>query len=154
MFKAKGISIITIGVKDLEKSIKFYESIGFEYSPDSDSKMCTFLIASNIVLGIVPYEFLANDIKLPLTEKTPYSGFTLALNGADKEEVDGLFDLAIKNGATPHEYPIWKDWGGYNGYSGYFLDPDSYPWEVAYAPFLRLTPDNVLLPKKKSAMID
>ena len=58
--------------------------------------------------------------------------------------------MAEEAGGTVWQKPQWKDWGGMDGYSGYFLDPDGYPWEVAYAPFLRLAEDNRLLPKTKA----
>ena len=148
-YRAQSLSIITLGVENLERSIAFYEALGWECSPDSDPKMCTFMLASNIVLGLCPYDFLGKDVQLPIEPKQRYNGFTLAINGKDPEEVDALYELAIKAGATPHEKPRYKDWGGYEGYSGYFLDPDGYPWEVACAPFLRLSEDNRLLPKTK-----
>lgn len=146
---AKSISIITLGVSDLDRSIKFYEDLGWELSPQSDPKMCTFMLASNIVLGLVPYEFLANDALLPASEKKPYNGFSLALNGENSDEVDAIFERGIQAGAVMHQKPQWKDWGGYDGYSGYFLDPDGYVWEIAYAPYLELTSDKRLLPDTK-----
>lgn len=152
--RGKGISIITLGVEDLERSIAFYEALGWECSPDSDPQMCTFLLAANIVLGLVPYDFLAKDAGLPVSPPAPYRGMTLALNGASAEEVDALFQKAVAAGATPHEIPHWKDWGGYPGYSGYFLDPDGYPWEVAYAPFLVLDEAGCLHPKRKKDLSD
>lgn len=152
--RGKGISIITLGVENLERSIAFYEALGWECSPDSDPKVCTFLLAANIVLGLVPYDFLAKDAGLPVSAPAPYRGMTLALNGASAEEVDTLFQKAVAAGATPHEVPHWKDWGGYPGYSGYFLDPDGYPWEVAYAPFLVLDEAGCLHPKRKKELSD
>lgn len=149
-YKAQSISIVTLGVEDVDRSVAFYEALGWECSPDSDPKMCTFMLASNIVLGLVPYDFLANDALLPVDPKTRYNGFTLAINGKDPEEVDALFQRALDAGATAHEQPRYKDWGGYDGYSGYFLDPDGYPWEVACAPFLRLGEGNRLLPSTKA----
>lgn len=146
---AKSISIITLGVEKVERSAAFYEALGWELSPDSDPKMCTFMLAPNIVLGLVAYDFLAKDARLPLSPRTPYNGFTLALNGEDQKEVDQLFAAALKAGGKAHQMPQWKDWGGYEGYSGYFLDPDGYPWEVAYAPFLRLSEDKRLLPGRR-----
>lgn len=147
-YQAQSISIITIGVADVERSVAFYEKLGWKKSVDSDPGMCTFMITSNIALGLVPYDFLAKDALLPVDAKTRYNGFTLALNGASAEEVDALYALALEAGASAHQQPQWKDWGGYDGYSGYFLDPDEYPWEVAYAPFLQLSSDNRLLPKQ------
>ena len=148
-YRAQSISIITLGVEDVERSVKFYEALGWELSPDSDPGLCTLMVTSNIALGLVPYDFLAKDAQLPVSPKREYHGFTLALNGADPEEVDALFARAVEAGGKSHQKPQWKDWGGYDGYSGYFLDPDGYPWEVAYAPFLNLSSDNRLLPREK-----
>ena len=149
MARAKSISIITLGVDDLEQSIRFYEALGWECSPESDPKICTYMLADNIVLGLVPYDFLGHDAQMEVTPKAQYRGFTLAINGSSAEEVDELFATAVKAGATSWQKPQWKDWGGCVGDSGYFLDLDGYPWEVAYAPFLRLSEDNRLLPKTK-----
>ena len=150
----KGISIITLGVENLERSIAFYEALGWECSPDSDPKMCTFLLTANVVLGLVPYDFLAKDAGLPVSKPAPYRGMTLALNGASAEEVNAIYQRAVAAGAVPHETPHWKDWGGYPGYSGYFLDPDGYPWEVAYAPFLVLDENGCLHPNSKKTQLN
>ena len=147
--RAKSKSIITLGVDDLEQSIKFYEALGWECSPESDSKIFTYMLTDNIVLGLVPYDFLGNDAQFKVNERPQYCGFTLAINGQSQEEVDQLFKTAIEAGGKAWQKPQWKDWGGMDGYSGYFLDPNGYPWEVAYAPFLRLSEDNRLLPKTK-----
>ena len=88
MTRAKSISIITLGVADLERSIKFYEKLGWECSPESDPAICTYMLADNIVLGLVPYEFLGNDAQLKVGKKPEYCGFTLAINGATEEEVN------------------------------------------------------------------
>ena len=140
MTRAKSISIITLGVADLERSIQFYEKLGWECSPESDPAICTYMLADNIVLGLVPYEFLGNDAQLKVGKKPEYCGFTLAINGATEEEVNELFAMAEEAGGTVWQKPQWKDWGGMDGY----------PWEVAYAPFLRLAEDNRLLPKTKA----
>ena len=143
------VSMFTLGVKDVERSVRFYEALGWEYSPDSDPKMCTFIITDNIAMGLVEYDFLAKDALLPTMPQRPYNGFTMAINGASAEEVDEIFQLAMDAGGHCQQKPQWKDWGGYEGYSGYFLDPDGYVWEVAYAPFLRLDETRRLLPKRK-----
>lgn len=145
-FKARSVAMFTLGVADLERSIKFYEAIGFPLSPDSDPKMCTFVCTNNISIGLVEYNFLANDIGMEVDPPQKYKGFTAAINGLSPEEVDSVFNLAVEAGATPYEVPHWKDWGGYPGYSGYFLDPDGYTWEVAYAPTLKTDENRVLQP--------
>lgn len=144
------ISLVTIGVDDVRRSVDFYTSFGWEMSPDSDPAMCTFINTPSTILGIVGYDFLARDALLePIHPRPKYQGFTLAVNGASPEEVDEIYANALRNGGTAHQQPKWKDWGGYDGYSGYFLDPDGYPWEVAHAPFLKLTPDGRLIPKSR-----
>lgn len=143
--RAKSVSMFTLGVQDVDRSVNFYRELGFVRSPDSDPKMCTFMVSGNIAVGLVPYDFLAKDALLPVEPVQRYRGFTMAINGSSAEEVDQLFELAVAAGAHPQQTPHWKDWGGYDGYSGYFLDPDGFVWEVAYAPFLHLAEDNHLL---------
>lgn len=147
---AKSVSMFTLGVEDVDRSTAFYEALGWDRSPDSDPAMCTFMLSANIAIGLFPYDLLAKDALLPPDPKTRYRGFTMAINGGSPEEVDGLFARAVAAGAESHQPPCWKDWGGYDGYSGYFLDPDGYVWEVAYAPTLRLSGDNRLLPRTKA----
>ncbi|MBS6397900.1 MAG: VOC family protein [Clostridiales bacterium] len=151
--RAHSISMFTLGVESVERSVRFYEALGWEHSPDSDPGMCTFMITDNIALGLVEYDFLAKDALLPVSPKRPYYGFSMAINGADPDEVDEIYRMAVEAGGAGHQKPQWKDWGGYDGYSGYFLDPDGYAWEVAYAPFLRLDDTRRLLPRRKEETI-
>lgn len=144
---AKSVSMLTLGVEDVGRSVAFYEALGWECSPDSDPAMCTFMLSTNIAIGLVPYDFLAEDALLRVEPKAKYNGFTMAVNGASAKEVDLLFQRAIAAGGKAQQSPQWKDWGGNEGYSGYFLDPDGYVWEVAYAPTLRIGEDNRLLPR-------
>jgi predicted lactoylglutathione lyase len=146
-YKAKSVSMFTLGVDDVERSLEFYKALGWECSVDSAPDMCTFVKTSNIAIGLVPYDFLAKDAQLPAESRRAYYGFTMAINGGSEAEVDALFDKAIEAGAVSKQKPQWKDWGGFKGYSGYFLDLDGYAWEVAYAPFLTLSEDNAILPR-------
>ena len=146
---AKSVSMFTLGVRDVVRSVNFYEALGWERSPDSDGA-CTYVLSANIAIGLVPYDFLAHDIGLPADPKQRYNGFTMAINGASAEEVDAIFARAVAAGATVQQEPVWKDWDGSDGYSGYILDPDGYVWEIAYASALRIGGDNRLLPCTKA----
>ena len=146
---AKSVSMFTLGVQDVARSVTFYEALGWERSPDSDGA-CTYVLSSNIAIGLVPYDFLANDIGLPVDPKQRYNGFTMAINGASAEEVNAIFTRAVDAGAVIQQKPVWKDWDGNDGYSGYILDPDGYVWEIAYASALRIGDDNRLLPHTKA----
>lgn len=139
-----GISMITIGVNDIEAAIKFYEGWGFKKSPKSDIDMCIFMISKSISLGIVEYGFLARDIGLAYEDKKKYNGFTLAINASSKDGVDELYLKAVALGAKRLQEPKWKDWAGNDGYSGYVSDLDGYIWELAYAPFLELDEKGIL----------
>ena len=146
---AKSISIITLGVKDLARSIAFYEALGWECSPDSDGA-CTYMLSTNVVLGLVPHDHLAEAIGFPLEPIPKYNGVLLAINGASQEELDAIYEKAVAAGATVQKKPFWQDWDGNPGYSGFILDPDGYAWELAYFPAMRLGEDNRLLPHTKA----
>lgn len=145
---AKSISMLTLGVKDVKRSVAFYEALGWEWSPDSDGA-CTYVLSTNIALGLLPHDFLAHEMMLPVEPIPRYNGLLLAINGATPEEVDQIFERAVAAGGTVHQKPVWKDWDGNAGYSGFIMDPDGYVWEIAYASSLRIGEDNRLLPTTK-----
>ena len=124
------ISMITLGVADLEKSIKFYEEgLGFprkESGPD-----VAFFTLNGTWLGLYDREALAEDATVP-AEGQGFESFTLAHNVHSEVEVDEVVAQAIGAGATLVKKPQKVFWGGY---SGYFKDPDGHLWEVAYNPF-------------------
>lgn len=124
------ITMITLGVKDLQKSTEFYiKGLGLPQMPfDGD---ITFVKLQGTMLALFEINKLAADIGIENT-KAGFSGFTLAHNVSSEAEVDKLYEKALAGGATPVTPPVKKDWGGY---SAYFADPDGYYWEIAYNPF-------------------
>lgn len=74
---AKSVSMLTLGVKDVQRSVAFYEAMGWEYSPDSDGA-CTYVLSSNIAIGLLPHDFLAKEIGLPVEPIPRYNGLLLA----------------------------------------------------------------------------
>lgn len=132
--KAK-ISLITLGVGDLERSIRFYRD-GLGFVPQGEYDDVAFFPLDNVMLSLYPREKLAADA---LTENTPaggFPGFTLAHNVASPETVDEVIAFAVAAGARLVKTARKADWGGY---SGYFADPDGFLWEVAWNPFMDLT---------------
>lgn len=150
---AKSVSMFTLGVKDVNRSVAFYEALGWEYSPDSDGA-CTYVLSSNIAIGLLPHEFLAGELGFPIETIPEYNGLLLAINGASAEEVDAIFARAVTAGGKVKQVPVWKDWDGKAGYSGFILDPDGYVWEIAYASALRIDSDNRLLPRSRAEIPD
>ncbi len=125
------LHIVTLGVKDLEASRKFYtEILGWKPSGASNEGI-TFFQSGGVVLALFPREMLAEDAVTP-PEGSGFSGITLAHNARSEAEVDEIIrDLKAK-GVKIVKKPQQVFWGGY---SSYFADPDDYRWEVAYNPF-------------------
>ena len=124
------ISIITLGVHDLNTSIKFYrEGLGLPLREGSDG--IAFFELKGTWLALFPREALAADANIP-AQGGGFAGFTLAHNVRSKEEVDLVLRQAQQAGVPLAKSAAETDWGGY---SGYFQDPDGYLWEVAWNPY-------------------
>lgn len=127
------ISIITLGVTNLEESKVFYEKLGF--AREGNEAGIVFFKNEGTWLALFPKEELKKDIGIDsIGEGNP--GFTLAHNVASEELVREVIEEARSIGAEIVKEPQKVFWGGY---SGYFKDPDGYFWEVAHNPFTDLT---------------
>ncbi|HTQ40630.1 MAG TPA: VOC family protein [Pirellulales bacterium] len=136
------ISIITLGVKNLEASLRFYrDGLGFPTTRKAEEGI-VFFQTGGVCLALYPYEKLAEDVSpefvaaahktsLAATPKK-FPGITLAHNVREKHEVDKVLQLAQQAGAKIEKPAADTFWGGY---SGYFSDPDGYLWEVAWGAF-------------------
>ena len=123
------ISIITLGVSDLDRSIRFYrDGLGLPKREGPDG--IAFFDTRGTWLGLYPREALAEDAEVP-HEGTGFQGFALAHNVRSPEEVDSVLQQAVDAGATLKKPGQKVFWGGY---SGYFADPDGFLWEVAWNP--------------------
>lgn len=125
------ISIVTLGVADLGRSIAFYEALGWERASSSVEGVICWFRTADTYLGLFPYDELAADAELPASEREPFGGVTLAICLESEAACDDAMDAAVRAGATVLKRPHRAEWGGY---SGYFADPDGYPWEVAHNP--------------------
>lgn len=131
------ITVITLGVSDLERSFKFYnEGLGF------DSK--EGIIGKEFEHGAVAFFELQNGIKLAIWERKNIAfdteisegslnptEFTLGHNVNDQVTVDLVMKQAKEAGAHITIAPHKTFWGGY---AGYFQDPDGHLWEIVYNP--------------------
>lgn len=125
------LNIVTLGVKDLQKSQEFYQTaLAWKPTKDSDDKI-VFFHQGGIVLGLYRLEELAKDAQIS-PQKSGFSGVTLAINMDTKEAVDELYKLVIAQGGKSLVEPRETFWGGYDCY---FADPDGNAWEIAWAPF-------------------
>ena len=125
------ISIITLGVSDLNRSIRFYrDGLGFQTKSNVGDDIAFFGL-NGTALALYPIEKLAQDIGPNIKTSLAFSGITIAHNVRKKDEVSEVLDLAEKSGGVIVKHAQDVFWGGH---SGYFTDPDGYHWEVAWAP--------------------
>ena len=136
------ISIITLGVSDLPRSIRFYrDGLGFPTQAKDDDPIAHFSTRGTL-FGLYPIQKLAEDIGPEAVPRSGFSGITLAHNTRTKEEVSQVLALAEKAGGKIVKIAQDVFWGGH---SGYFTDPDGYHWEVAWAESWKFNPDGSLI---------
>ncbi len=132
------ITIITLGVDNLEKSLTFYRDgpglptqgiIGEEFEHGA---VAFFDLQPGLKLALWPRASIAHDTHLAQTDHGP-TDLTIGHNVSSREEVDAVMQQAKSAGAQiiqPARETFW------DGYAGYFQDPDDHLWEVAWNPQL------------------
>ncbi len=135
------ITLITLGVDDLERSLRFYRDglglptegiVGREFEHGA---VAFFDLQSGLKLAIWPRNDLAFDARVKTSAPAP-TEFSLGHNVASKQEVDAVMEQAGRAGAKvvkPAEDTFW------GGYAGYFQDPDGHLWEIAWNPQMEVT---------------
>ncbi|MGW8145194.1 MAG: VOC family protein [Anaerolineales bacterium] len=125
------IHIITLGVKDIDKSLAFYrDGLGFKTTVSEDNPPIVFFQSEGVTLALCPREGLSEDIdKDNPPTGSGFSGTTLGYIVKEKDDVEGILSLAQKAGGKIVKNAQWAFWGGHHGY---FSDPDGYYWEVMY----------------------
>jgi catechol 2,3-dioxygenase-like lactoylglutathione lyase family enzyme len=135
------ISLITLGVSDLQRARDFYEAMGWRSRAEPADDV-VFFQAGGMVMALWDRERLAEDSGVESGQG--YGGVTLAYNVTSPAEVDEVIESARGAGARIAREPAATFWGGY---SGVFVDPDGFPWEVAHNPHWTLGADgSITLP--------
>ena len=129
------LSLVTLGVRDLERSRRFYEALGWQSGAGPDDDV-VFFEARGTIFALWGREQLAEDSAV--TDTGGWGGITLAHNVRSPADVDAVLAEAEAAGATIGRPGAATFWGGY---SGVFLDPDGHPWEVAHNPHWTLRDD-------------
>jgi len=130
------ISVITLGVEDLERSLRFYrEGLGFKtegiIGQEYEYGAVVFIqLASGLKLALWPRKSISHDTGLALTPSSA-TEFTLGHNVSSAQEVDHVMVQALSAGARVIKPAHETFWGGY---AGYFQDPDGHVWEVVWNP--------------------
>jgi uncharacterized protein len=128
------MSLITLGVADVDAARAFYERLGWHPALVLDD--VTFFQTGGSILGLWGRDLLAEDSTV--VDSGGWGGITLAHNVGSREEVDAVIEEARAAGARIGREPASTEWGGY---SAVFVDPDGHPWEVAHNPGWQIGPD-------------
>lgn len=129
------ISLVTLGVADVERAREFYTRLGWQGQTVEET---VFFQAGGAVLALWSREKLAADCGLDPGAAGAFGGVALAHNVRSEAEVDELIEAAEQAGATVTRRPATTFYGGY---AGVFTDPDGHPWEIAYNPGFAMTAD-------------
>jgi catechol 2,3-dioxygenase-like lactoylglutathione lyase family enzyme len=129
------ISMITLGVRDLAVSVKFYEQ-GLGFPRMESPPEVAFFTLHGTWLGLYPRDALAEDANVS-PQGEGFEGFTLSHNVSSETAVEKVMSQALAAGATLVKEAQSVFWGGF---SGYFKDPDEHLWEVAYNPHFWVGP--------------
>jgi predicted lactoylglutathione lyase len=132
------ISLVTLGVDDLERARTFYAALGWR---GQEVEETVFFQAGAMALVLWDRGKLAADSGLA-GSGSGFDGVTLAQNVRSEPEVDEIVAAARDAGATVTRAPAPTFYGGY---AGVFLDPDGHAWEIAFNPGFTLDDDGALV---------
>ncbi len=129
------ITLLTLGVDDLERSVAFYRTLGFETNGIVGKEfeygaVAFFDLQSGLKLALWPRKSIAHDTGLTV-QPASATELTIGHNVGSKEEVDAVMKQAEEAGAKIVKRAGDVFWGGY---TGYFQDPDGHLWEIAWNP--------------------
>jgi hypothetical protein len=133
------ISLVTLGVADVHRSLSFYEALGWH---GQEVEGTVFFQAGGQAVVLWGREALAADCGITDDANARFSGVALAHNVRSRAEVDSVIAAADVAGAEVTK-PAADTF--YGGYAGYFRDPDGHVWEVAFNPGFTLSATGELI---------
>ena len=128
------VSLITLGVTDMDRAGAFYEALGWTRVETQDGVIAFDLIGAT--LGLYPRDALAKELGLP-EEALGHGAMVLSYNVREKEDVAPILARAEEAGGKILKPAQDVFWGGYHGH---FSDPDGHIWEVSWNQFSPLGP--------------
>lgn len=123
------LTLISLGVDDLARAVKFYETLGMRRRM-KEAKGVAFFEGGGAVISLFPREELAKDSNVE-NSRPGFSGISLAFNVASEPEVGAVLKAAEKAGGKilkPEQRAFWGGW------YGHFTDTEGHIWEVAHNP--------------------
>jgi uncharacterized protein len=140
------LNVVTLGVSDFARSVRFYQDLGFERRFKSTGDEIAFFDAGGVIIALFRADALADDAQLPAEPRPQgFRGVTLAKLCRTDKCVDAFMTRALAAGATLLKHAQKT---AYGGYSGYVADPDGHAWEAVRAPGFEFAADGrVSLPE-------
>jgi predicted lactoylglutathione lyase len=132
------VSLITLGVRDLDRARGFYEALGWQ-SGAAPANDVVFFQAGGMIVALWGREQLTEDTAVQ--DSGGWGGVTLAYNTRSPAEVDEVLAEAEAAGGTIARPGAETFWGGY---SGVFVDPEGHAWEVAHNPHWTVAADGAV----------
>jgi predicted lactoylglutathione lyase len=132
------LSLVTLGVADLDRAIEFYGRLGWRSDTPRELGVAFFQCPG---MAVALWSREENAADVGLEDTGGFSGIVLAYNARSPEEVDAVIEQARAAGARIMRDGAETSWGGY---SGVFCDLDGHPWEVAHNPFWTINEDGSL----------
>ena len=133
------VSLVTLGVADVQRSLAFYERLGWR---GQEVQETVFFQAGGQAVVLWSRQLLAEDCGIDDDGGTGFSGIALAHNVGSRPEVDRILEVAKAAGAEITK-PAAETF--YGGYAGYFRDLDGHFWEIAFNPGFELGPAGELI---------
>lgn len=122
------VSIVTLGVRDLARSRRFYEELGWR---GQEVEETVFFQAGGMAVVLWSRDKLAADSGVGNDDGASFGGVVLAHNVRSRDQVDAVVDRAASAGGNVTRAPGDTFYGGY---AGCFRDPDGHVWEIAFNP--------------------
>lgn len=134
------VTLLTLGVRDLERSIAFFEGLGWRRSVRAATGVA-FFQCGGVALSLFPRADLAADAGVAESAMAASGAFAIAQNSRTKAGVDAVMKEVAALGAEIVKPAKDTDWGGY---AGYFRDLDGHLWEIAWNPGFPLDEDGAV----------
>ena len=120
---------VNLPVKDLNKSMNFFKSLGFSFNPQfTDETAACMVIAEDIYAMLLTHAKFREFTTREIADAGETTEVLTCLSFDNKEKVDEVADNAVKAGAT--EAGDVRDYGFM--YSRSFHDPDGHIWEMVW----------------------
>lgn len=136
----QAVSLITVGVRDMQNSIRFYEALGWRRAAPNKYDQTAFFQLQGQILALYPMRDQLREQNMPEADPAP-GGITLALHVQDKADVWSVYQRFIDAGGASLRPPAEMASGAV---TSYVADPDGNPWEISWVPQFRIDEDGGL----------